>query len=73
MSSNGLRLATQEEVGSGAHLEVHLAWPWPLDSGARLKLVVTGRVARREPGAFALEIVKYEFRTRKQDVEGGAG
>ena len=66
MSSHGLLIASGDGIDCGATLEIRMAWPGELDDGARLQLVVTGKVVRCEPDAFALTFKKYEFRTRRR-------
>jgi hypothetical protein len=65
MSSIGLLIASRDGIDRGTRVEVRMAWPWPLDSGAGLQLVVTGKVVRCEQDSFALAFGKHEFRTRK--------
>ncbi len=43
-------------------------WPVLLSDSVHLSLVVAGKIVRVEPGQAALQIQKYEFRTRRQSL-----
>lgn len=45
-------------------IEISLFWPVELESGARLKLVIQGRIYERDRNRITIGLTKYEFRTR---------
>jgi hypothetical protein len=65
MSSGGILFTTQEGLPPGWLVELSVDWPAKLDGRCLLKLVALGRVVRAEPRCAAIEIEKYEFRTRR--------
>ena len=64
MSSNGVLFTTPAPLKVGTKLELSIYWPVALNSTCPLKLVTQGRVARSATDAAAVQIDRYEFRTR---------
>jgi two-component system, cell cycle response regulator CpdR len=69
MSSGGLLVACQEEVGWGTQLELSIDWPTRLDGRVPLQLIATGKVIRCETFTFAVGLERYHFRiARRTDL-----
>ena len=64
MSSNGILFSSPAPLKIGTKLELSINWPVALNSTCPLKLVTQGRVARAVTDAVAVQIDRYEFRTR---------
>ncbi len=45
-------------------IEISLFWPVELEGGARLKLVIQGRIYNRDRNQISVGVTKYEFHTR---------
>ncbi len=67
MSSCGLLFRCDRELPVGELIEVRLEWPFYLRGAEPLRLIVWGIVVRREPGAAAISISKYEFIPSNRD------
>jgi hypothetical protein len=65
ISSSGILFRTESPLTPGKHLEVSINWPAQLDGKCPLKLVARGWVKRCRGSQVAVEIEKYEFRTRR--------
>ena len=63
IGSKGLVFIASGQIPACDRIEVSLLWPAELE-GARLKLVVTGRVSARDGDKITVAITKYEFHTR---------
>ena len=72
ISSSGILFKAQAPLAPGKHLEISINWPAQLDGKCALKLVARGWVKRCRGTQVALEIEKYEFRTRKAAVQPAA-
>ena len=68
MSSGGLLVAHQHEIGAGAAIELKIDWPSLLDGRVPLKLVIQGVVARCDTDSFAVVLSRYQFRTTRKPV-----
>ncbi len=64
ISSKGILFTTEEELPVGRLVELSVSWPARLHGTCALKFVVIGRVLRSEAHIAAIEMEKYEFRTR---------
>jgi hypothetical protein len=49
---------------TGEKLDLSIDWPARLDGGAKLQLLISGLVVRTRGTTAALQIRRYEFRTR---------
>ena len=72
ISSSGILFKSESPLAPGKHLEVSINWPAQLDGKCALKLVARGWVKRCRGSQVAVEIEKYEFRTRKTAVQPAA-
>src|ERR1700675_2953972 len=54
MSSGGVLVAAQNEIGAGIAVELSIEWPFLLDGRVPLQLVAAGRVVRCDTSSFAL-------------------
>jgi hypothetical protein len=68
VSSRGVLFTTEKPLHTGKRLEIAMNWPAALNEKCALKLVASGRVVRVEDGRAAVQIDKYEFRTRGRDA-----
>ena len=67
ISSCGVLISTKAPLTPGKQLEISINWPVRLDGTCGLNLVARGRVVRSKGTLVAVEIEKYEFRTRASD------
>ena len=66
VSSGGLLIAASHDLMEGVRLNVTVEWPWLLDQSTPLQLVAESRVVRTGDSQFAVELVRYQFRTSKR-------
>ena len=64
MSSSGILFTTPAPLEVGSDVEVSISWPVALNGSCPLKLVVIGQITRSDEATSALNIRRYEFRTR---------
>ena len=64
MSSKGVAFTTTQPPKVGSYLELSVNWPILLNQSCPLKLVVFGKVVRREGGQTAMRVDRHEFRTQ---------
>jgi hypothetical protein len=64
MSSKGILFTTAERLPVGRRVELSVEWPAQLSETCGLKLVAQGRVVRSSAEESAINIDKYDFRTR---------
>jgi hypothetical protein len=64
MSSGGICFACPEVFPRGTKIELAIDWPISLDD-VLLQLRVTGPVVRQDKRGTAIDILRYEFHTRK--------
>jgi c-di-GMP-binding flagellar brake protein YcgR len=64
MSSGGILFTTEKPLAAGRRMEISVNWPAQLNNRCALKLVASGRVVRAGETQAAIQIEKYEFRTR---------
>ena len=68
MSSGGVLVAYQDQVRTGARMELNIEWPSLLDGEVPLQLVAMGKVVRCEASSFAMALGRYQFRTTRRAV-----
>jgi hypothetical protein len=64
ISSKGLLFIASEAFTAGEVVEAFIDWPMLLDSRIRLTLVVEGVITRTAKDYTAMQIDRYEFKTR---------
>src|ERR1035441_539670 len=64
ISSHEVRFTTQDPLERGERVRLAVDWPAMLDNACLMKLEICGSVIRSLPGAAAVQIARYEFRTR---------
>jgi hypothetical protein len=64
IGSGGILFTTEEKLPLGRTVELSVNWPARLGGTCPLKFVATGRVVRSEDRQAAVQIERYEFRTR---------
>lgn len=69
VSSGGLLVAAPHDLMEGIRLNVTVEWPWLLDQSTPLQLVAESRVVRTGDSEFAVELVRYQFRTTKRPTK----
>ena len=68
ISSGGIFLQTGGALPTGGEIELLMQWPFFLDGGCPLKLVVHGRIVRSDANGTAVQAIRHEFRTSKRAV-----
>lgn len=63
ISSSGLLFQTADARMLSGSIVVLVNWPYLLDGFCALKLVMKGRIVRRQGGTFAVHSKHHEFRT----------
>jgi hypothetical protein len=63
ISSGGVLVASQNEIGAGIEVELSIEWPFLLDGRVPLQLVAAGKVVRCDTSSFALLLTRHQFRT----------
>jgi len=64
ISSREVRFTTQDPLMRGERVRLAVDWPAMLGDACPMKLEISGSVIRSLPGAAAVDIARYEFRTR---------
>jgi hypothetical protein len=64
LSSSGLRFTADKPLPTGVKIELSLDWPLVLDGGVGLQLVALGVVVWTRGTETALQVERYDFRTR---------
>jgi len=72
LSSAGVAFVTENELPTGAYIEVSIAWPALLENRCPLQLVGFGRVLRSSGRIAAATLEQYEFRTMSRIVPESA-
>jgi len=62
--SGGILFTTEERLPVGCKVELSVNWPARLHGTCPLKFVAIGRVIRSEAHRAAVQVEKYEFKTR---------
>lgn len=71
MSSGGVLIAYEQEIGTGTLMELSIEWPVLLEGRIPLQLVAVGSVVRCDIIHFAVALEQYHFRTAGGTVLGG--
>ena len=72
ISSSGILFTTEAQLPLGQRIELAVDWPAKLNEHCGLKLVALGKVVRSSAYAAAINIEKYDFRTRAAVSAGAA-
>ncbi len=64
IGSRGILFTTQERLPVGRLVEVSVNWPVRLGGDCPLQFVAVGKVVRSEATKAAVQIARYEFKTR---------
>ena len=64
LSSSGMNFTVDWPLRTREKLDLSIDWPARLDGGAKLQLLISGLVVRTHGTTAALQIRRYEFRTR---------
>lgn len=72
LSSAGVAFVTENDLPTGAYIELSIAWPALLENRCPLQLVGFGRVLRSSGRTVASTIEQYEFRTLARVVPQSA-
>jgi hypothetical protein len=64
IGSRGILFTTQERLPLGRLVEVSVNWPVRLGGACPLQFVAVGKVVRSEATKAAVQIARYEFKTR---------
>ena len=64
IGSGGILFTTQERLPLGRLVEVAVNWPVRLGGACPLQFVAVGKVVRSEATKAAVQIARYEFKTR---------
>jgi hypothetical protein len=70
MSSSGILFTTGAALPVGERAELSVEWPAQLNEHCGLKLVALGRIVRSDTQMAAIQIEKYDFRTRAAAAAG---
>jgi len=68
VSSGGLLIASPDHLMENIRLHLTVEWPWLLDQATPLQLVAESRVVRAGKGHFAVELVRYQFKTSRRQA-----
>jgi len=63
VSGNGILFQSEKPLDVGTRVKLSIPWPVRLNQECKLKLLVEGRVARRQDNLVAVQFEKWEFRT----------
>ena len=66
VSSGGILFQTDEKIPAAGSIEISLKWPFALDGGCALKLVMRGKIVRQDSAGIAVKVRQHEFRTAGQ-------
>jgi hypothetical protein len=64
IGSGGILFTTEEKLPVGRMVELSVNWPARLHGTCPLKFVALGRVVRSEAHSAAIQVEKYQFKTR---------
>jgi hypothetical protein len=64
IGSGGILFTTEDRLPMGRLVEVAVNWPVRLDGACPLQFVAVGKVVRSEATKAAVQIARYEFKTR---------
>jgi len=71
ISSSGIMFTTEARLPLGQRIELAVDWPAQLNEHCGLKLVALGKIVRSSDDVAAINIEKYDFRTRAAVAAGG--
>lgn len=71
ISSGGILFTTEARLPLGQRIELAVDWPAQLNEHCGLKLVALGKIVRSSTDAAAINIEKYDFRTRATAASAG--
>ena len=63
ISSGGILFESDHSLPASGPIELAMDWPFLLDNVVTLKLVMRGRIVRRDAKAIAVKAEHHEFRT----------
>ncbi len=72
ISSGGVLFTTEAQLPLGQRVELAMDWPVQLNEHCGLKLMALGKIVRSSADAAAINIEKYDFRTRAAVSAGAA-
>jgi hypothetical protein len=64
MSSSGILFTAKAQLPIGERVKLSVDWPAQLNERCGLKLVALGKIIRSNAETVAIQIEKYDFRTR---------
>jgi hypothetical protein len=68
MSRSAVLVSAAQDVNMGKRVELSIEWPSLLYGRIPLCLRTVGEVVRCDASSFAIELVRYQFRTTKRKV-----
>jgi hypothetical protein len=71
--SRGILFTTEQQLPVGRSVEIAVNWPARLGGTCALQFVATGKIVRAEGQLAAVQIERYEFKTRREAASAGAG
>jgi len=71
ISSGGVLFTTQTQLTLGQRVELAVDWPARFNEHCGLKLVALCKIVRSSAGTAAINIEKYDFRTRATVASAG--
>jgi len=71
ISSSGILFTTEARLPLGQRIELAVDWPAKLNEHCGLKLVALGKIVRSSHDVAAINIEKYDFRTRATVAAAG--
>lgn len=66
VSSDSVTFVPNGAIPPGEGMELRIEWPAKLPEGVNLSLIVQGKLAICDSSCHAVEILRYEFRTRRK-------
>jgi hypothetical protein len=66
ISSGGVLFKSNKLLPLGRRVELLIDWPVALDDRCPLRLMIHGRILRSDLAGTAVEIVRYDYRTRSR-------
>jgi len=63
ISSGGIFLEADDTLPAYGRVELAMEWPFLLEGVCALKLVMRGRIVRKDTSGIAVQIARHEFRT----------
>ena len=66
LSSASVQFESGDYLPPESTVEIFIAWPAQLENAVALQLYVRGRTVRSQDHSVTVEILRYEFRTRRK-------